>query len=88
MFTGRIVGMMTKEEWEKEQSIVRRVIDPETGRSRFVFLFIYLSVCLSVCISLFISLSVCLYLSLSLSVCQSVCLSLIYCKQTLRALKV
>ena len=27
---------MTKEEWEKQQSIVRRVYDPETGRNRLV----------------------------------------------------
>ena len=25
---------MTKEEWEKQQSVVRRVYDPETGRNR------------------------------------------------------
>jgi hypothetical protein len=28
---------MTKEEWEKQQSIVRRVYDPETGRNRYFF---------------------------------------------------
>jgi len=27
---------MTKEEWEKKQSEVRRVYDPETGRHRWV----------------------------------------------------
>lgn len=27
-------GPMTKEEWEKQQSIVRRVYDPDTGRHR------------------------------------------------------
>lgn len=27
---------MTKEEWEKQQSVVRRVYDPETGRTRLV----------------------------------------------------
>ena len=25
---------MTKEEWEKQQSVVRRVYDPDTGRHR------------------------------------------------------
>ena len=25
---------MTKEEWEKQQSVIRRVYDPETGRNR------------------------------------------------------
>lgn len=29
-------GPMTKEEWEKQQSVVRRVYDPETGRTRLV----------------------------------------------------
>jgi len=27
---------MTKEEWEKERSTVRRVVDPESGRVRSV----------------------------------------------------
>ncbi|RZF38090.1 hypothetical protein LSTR_LSTR006489 [Laodelphax striatellus] len=27
---------MTKEQWEKSQSVVRRVLDPETGRQRLV----------------------------------------------------
>ncbi|KAL3856247.1 hypothetical protein ACJMK2_011023 [Sinanodonta woodiana] len=27
---------MTKEEWEKQQSVVRKVYDPETGRTRLV----------------------------------------------------
>lgn len=27
---------MTKEEYEKQQSIIRRVYDPDTGRNRFV----------------------------------------------------
>lgn len=27
---------MTKEEWEKKQSVIRRVYDPETGRDRLV----------------------------------------------------
>ncbi|ESP04132.1 hypothetical protein LOTGIDRAFT_136778, partial [Lottia gigantea] len=27
---------MTKEEWEKQQSIVRKVYDPETGRHRLI----------------------------------------------------
>lgn len=27
---------MTKEEWEKQQSVVRRVYDPDTGRNRLV----------------------------------------------------
>ncbi|XP_064612972.1 ADP-ribosylation factor-like protein 6-interacting protein 4 isoform X2 [Liolophura sinensis] len=27
---------MTKEEWEKEQSVVRRVFDPDTGRTRLI----------------------------------------------------
>ncbi|CAH1232295.1 ARL6IP4 [Branchiostoma lanceolatum] len=27
---------MTKEEWEKQQSVVRRVFDPDTGRNRLV----------------------------------------------------
>ena len=25
---------MTKEEWEKQQSVIRHVYDPETGRTR------------------------------------------------------
>ncbi|CAI7995698.1 ADP-ribosylation factor-like protein 6-interacting protein 4 [Geodia barretti] len=29
-------GPMTKEEWERQQSIVRRVYDPDTGRHRLV----------------------------------------------------
>lgn len=29
-------GPMTKEEWEKLQSVVRRVYDPDTGRNRYV----------------------------------------------------
>lgn len=28
----------TKEEWEKRQSYIRKVHDPETGRCRLVFL--------------------------------------------------
>eukprot|EP00058_Branchiostoma_floridae_P020252 XP_002605742.1 hypothetical protein BRAFLDRAFT_218534 [Branchiostoma floridae] len=27
---------MTKEEWDKQQSVVRRVFDPDTGRNRLV----------------------------------------------------
>nr|XP_033812902.1 ADP-ribosylation factor-like protein 6-interacting protein 4 isoform X1 [Geotrypetes seraphini] len=27
---------MTKEEWDKKQSIIRRVLDPETGRTRLI----------------------------------------------------
>ncbi|CAM1301349.1 ARL6IP4 (predicted) [Pycnogonum litorale] len=27
---------MTKEEWERQQSVVRRVYDPETGRNRLI----------------------------------------------------
>ncbi|KAK3083950.1 hypothetical protein FSP39_005916 [Pinctada imbricata] len=34
----RAMKPMTKEEWEKQQSIVRRVYDPETGRKRHVLL--------------------------------------------------
>ena len=30
----RSMKPMTKEEWEKQQSVVRRVVDPETGRHR------------------------------------------------------
>lgn len=30
----RVMKPMTKEEWEKQQSVVRRVLDPETGRTR------------------------------------------------------
>ena len=26
---------MTKEEWDARQSIIRRVVDPETGRTRY-----------------------------------------------------
>ena len=29
-------GPMTKEEWEKRQSVVRRVFDPDTGRHRLI----------------------------------------------------
>ncbi|KAH9502446.1 ADP-ribosylation factor-like protein 6-interacting protein 4 [Bulinus truncatus] len=32
----RIMKPMTKEEWEKQQSIIRRVIDEETGRERLI----------------------------------------------------
>ncbi|XP_061166370.1 ADP-ribosylation factor-like protein 6-interacting protein 4 isoform X2 [Saccostrea echinata] len=32
----RMMKPMTKEEWEKQQSVVRRVYDPETGRNRLV----------------------------------------------------
>ncbi|KAL5016012.1 hypothetical protein ScPMuIL_005601 [Solemya velum] len=32
----KILKPMTKEEWEKQQSVVRRVYDPETGRNRLV----------------------------------------------------
>ncbi|XP_060075619.1 ADP-ribosylation factor-like protein 6-interacting protein 4 isoform X2 [Ylistrum balloti] len=32
----RILKPMTKEEWEKQQSVVRRVYDPETGRNRLI----------------------------------------------------
>ena len=31
---GKAMAPMTKEEWEKRQSIVRRVYDEETGRHR------------------------------------------------------
>ena len=34
--SGRVLKPMTKEEWEKQQSIIRRVKDPETGRERWV----------------------------------------------------
>lgn len=27
---------MTKEEWDKQQSVIRRVYDPETGRNRYI----------------------------------------------------
>ncbi|EDV22645.1 uncharacterized protein TRIADDRAFT_59110 [Trichoplax adhaerens] len=27
---------MTKEEWDKQQSVIRRVYDPETGRNRLI----------------------------------------------------
>ena len=30
----RVLKPMTKEEWEKQQSVIRRVYDPDTGRSR------------------------------------------------------
>lgn len=26
---------MTKEEWDARQSVIRRVVDPETGRTRY-----------------------------------------------------
>lgn len=29
---------LTKEEYEARQSVIRRVVDPETGRTRFVTL--------------------------------------------------
>ncbi|OWF52154.1 ADP-ribosylation factor-like protein 6-interacting protein 4 [Mizuhopecten yessoensis] len=32
----RVLKPMTKEEWEKQQSVVRRVYDPETGRDRLI----------------------------------------------------
>ncbi|XP_052822301.1 ADP-ribosylation factor-like protein 6-interacting protein 4 isoform X2 [Octopus bimaculoides] len=32
----RILKPMTKEEWEKQQSVIRRVYDPTTGRNRLV----------------------------------------------------
>ncbi|KAI8507491.1 ADP-ribosylation factor-like protein 6-interacting protein 4 [Branchiostoma belcheri] len=32
----RSMRPMTKEEWEKQQSVVRRVFDPDTGRNRLV----------------------------------------------------
>ena len=34
----KIKAPMTKEEWEKQQSVLRRVYDPDTGRTRFVIL--------------------------------------------------
>ncbi|ELU04417.1 hypothetical protein CAPTEDRAFT_154514 [Capitella teleta] len=27
---------MTREEWEKQQSVIRRVYDPDTGRTRLI----------------------------------------------------
>ena len=36
---GRNMAPMTKEEWEKQQSVVRKVYDPESGRERYVYLF-------------------------------------------------
>ncbi|GAB1597753.1 ADP-ribosylation factor-like protein 6-interacting protein 4 [Argonauta hians] len=32
----RVLKPMTKEEWEKQQSVIRRVFDPTTGRNRLV----------------------------------------------------
>ncbi|CAG5136381.1 unnamed protein product, partial [Candidula unifasciata] len=32
----RIMKPMTKEEWEKQQSVIRRVYDEETGRERLI----------------------------------------------------
>jgi len=32
----RLIAPMTKAEWEKQQSVVRRVRDPTTGRERQV----------------------------------------------------
>ncbi|XP_059174262.1 ADP-ribosylation factor-like protein 6-interacting protein 4 isoform X2 [Physella acuta] len=32
----RVMKPMTKEEWEKQQSVVRRVYDEETGRERLI----------------------------------------------------
>lgn len=34
--TKRVMAPMTKEEYEKQQSVVRRVFDPDTGRNRLV----------------------------------------------------
>jgi hypothetical protein len=32
----RILAPMTKAEWEKQQSVIRRVHDPKTGRDRLI----------------------------------------------------
>lgn len=32
----KAMAPMTKEEWEKQQSVIRRVYDPETGRNRLI----------------------------------------------------
>ena len=34
--TVRVFKPMTKEEWEKQQSVTRRMFDPDTGRTRSV----------------------------------------------------
>ena len=83
--------MMTKEEWERQQKIVRRIVDPQTGRTRFSYhdmhvlvclcvfslsLSVYLYICLSVFVCLLsVCLLVCVCMYLSLPVCLLVCLS-------------
>ncbi|ELU10856.1 hypothetical protein CAPTEDRAFT_101154, partial [Capitella teleta] len=32
----KIKAPMTREEWEKQQSVIRRVYDPDTGRTRLI----------------------------------------------------
>lgn len=36
METSKAMAPMTKEEWEKKQSVVRRVLDEESGRYRLI----------------------------------------------------
>ncbi|XP_050680200.1 ADP-ribosylation factor-like protein 6-interacting protein 4 isoform X2 [Leptidea sinapis] len=36
MEKSKAMAPMTKEEWEKKQSVIRRVLDEETGRHRLI----------------------------------------------------
>lgn len=38
MEKAKAMAPMTKEEWEKKQNVVRRVLDEETGRYRLFYL--------------------------------------------------
>lgn len=38
MEKSKAMAPMTKEEWEKKQSVVRKVLDEETGRYRLSYL--------------------------------------------------
>ena len=51
VYNTRHKGPMTKEEWEKQQSVVRKVFDPDTGRHRYIHRYI---VCVYVCVSIII----------------------------------
>lgn len=42
MEKSKAMAPMTKEEWEKKQSVVRRVLDEETGRYRLFYLSIFI----------------------------------------------
>lgn len=42
MEKSKAMAPMTKEEWEKRQSIVRRVLDEDTGRYRLSYCFYFL----------------------------------------------